>query len=183
MLYERRLFYKIFFLQVSLFSPVLAQESPVFSLVAQALLPDFDFPCIFDLRFLCFSSPFFHVCFESIVHSHHSAQTQIQKKQSLSGEVSTTRSPMQRYQSTCNNASNIEFINYPGRFQIRFSHSIGGEPIEEPDDGKTPAERRPMAADIAHGRRSSSVYQLAMSAMFCPLPALLLYNPFQSSSF
>ncbi len=86
MLYERRLFYKIFFLQVSLFSPVLAQESPVFSLVAQALLPDFDFPCIFDLRFLCFSSPFFHVCFESIVHSHHSAQTQIQKNNLFLGK-------------------------------------------------------------------------------------------------
>ena len=29
---------------------------------------------------------------------------------------------------------------------LRFSHSIAGEPIEEPEDGKTPAERRLASA-------------------------------------
>ena len=43
----------------------------------------------------------------------------------------------------------------------RFSHSIAGEPIEEPEDGKTPAERRLSACGIGfQDTKHNSKHQL-----------------------
>jgi hypothetical protein len=39
----------------------------------------------------------------------------------------------------------------------RFSHSIAGEPIEEPEDGKTPAERRLSACGLVPDTNISNI--------------------------